>query len=149
MSAVATPRVRGRGWLLASCLVWVGVLLLVPLVGIVITALKPGIHVVTETLRAPDVIHALELTAVITVISVVVTALFGVVVAWVLVRQRFWGRSLMNATVCASASANRSDLPRRAPQRRASLVRTPRRSMAAHGARTGATSPSPPAISTR
>ena len=67
--------------------------------GIVITALKPGIHVVTETLRAPDVIHALELTAVITVISVVVTALFGVVVAWVLVRQRFWGRALLNATV--------------------------------------------------
>ncbi|TMK21766.1 MAG: sulfate ABC transporter permease subunit, partial [Actinobacteria bacterium] len=72
---------------------------LVPLVGIVITALEPGIHVVTQTLRAPDVIHALELTAVITAISVVVTALFGVVVAWVLVRQRFWGRSLLNATV--------------------------------------------------
>ncbi|TMK21628.1 MAG: sulfate/thiosulfate ABC transporter permease CysW, partial [Actinobacteria bacterium] len=99
MSAVATPKVRGRGWLLAACLIWVGVLLLVPLVGIIITALEPGIHVVTETLSAPDAIHALELTAVITVISVVVTALFGVVVAWVLVRQRFWGRALMNATV--------------------------------------------------
>ena len=99
MSVVATPKVRRRGWLLAACLVWVGVLLLVPLVGIVITALEPGIHVVTQTLRAPDVIHALELTAVITAISVVVTALFGVVVAWVLVRQRFWGRSLLNATV--------------------------------------------------
>src|SRR5881227_2503460 len=63
MSVVATPKVRRRGWLLAACLVWVGVLLLVPLVGVVITAL------------------------------------FGVVVAWVLVRQRFWGRSLLNATV--------------------------------------------------
>jgi len=99
MSVVATPKVRRRGWLLAACLVWVGVLLLVPLVGIVITALEPGLHVVTETVRTPDVIHALELTAVITVISVVVTALFGVVVAWVLVRQRFWGRALLNATV--------------------------------------------------
>src|SRR5437867_12340223 len=99
MRGVATPNVRPRGWRRAACLVWVGVLLLVPLVGIVITALEPGVHVVTETVRAPDVIHALELTAVITVISVVVTALFGVVVAWVLVRQRFSGRALLNATV--------------------------------------------------
>jgi len=100
MSDTATmPRARGRAAILAACLVWVGILLLVPLVGIVITALKPGVHIVSETLTSPDVVHALELTAVITVITVLVTGFFGVVVAWVLVRQRFWGRALMNATV--------------------------------------------------
>jgi len=100
MSDTATmSRARGRAAILAACLVWVGILLLVPLVGIVITALKPGVHIVSETLTSPDVVHALELTAVITVITVLVTGLFGVVVAWVLVRQRFWGRALMNATV--------------------------------------------------
>ena len=100
MSHVATiQRPRGRHAIIAACLVWVGLLLLVPLVGIVITTFKPGVHIVGETLTSPDVVHALELTAVITVITVVVTALFGVIVAWVLVRQRFWGRSLMNATV--------------------------------------------------
>src|SRR5206468_10354324 len=92
-------RSRGRRWILGVCLVWVGLLLLVPLAGIVITALKPGIHIVGQTLTSPDVVHALELTAVLTVITVLVTGLFGVVVAWVLVRQRFWGRALMNATV--------------------------------------------------
>ena len=35
MSIATTRKVRGRGWLLAACLIWVGVLLLVPLVGIV------------------------------------------------------------------------------------------------------------------
>jgi sulfate/thiosulfate transport system permease protein len=100
MSDTATmSRARGRAAILAACLVWVGILLLVPLVGIVITALKPGVHIVSETLTSPDVVHALELTAVITVITVLVTGFFGVVVAWVLVRQRFWGRALMNATV--------------------------------------------------
>jgi sulfate/thiosulfate transport system permease protein len=94
-----TERPRGRRAIIAACLVWVGLLLLVPLVGIVITTFKPGVHIIGETLTSPDVVHALELTAVITVITVLVTGLFGVVVAWVLVRQRFWGRSLMNATV--------------------------------------------------
>jgi sulfate/thiosulfate transport system permease protein len=100
VSHVATiERPRGRRAIIAACLAWVGLLLLVPLVGIVITTFKPGAHIVGETLTSPDVVHALELTAVITVITVLVTGLFGVVVAWVLVRQRFWGRSLMNATV--------------------------------------------------
>jgi sulfate transport system permease protein len=97
--AAKVSRSRGRAAILAACLAWVGILLLVPLVGIVITALKPGVHIVSETLTSPDVVHALELTGLITVITVLVTASFGVIVAWVLVRQRFWGRALMNATV--------------------------------------------------
>jgi sulfate transport system permease protein len=99
VSDTAAIRRRGRGPILVACLAWVGILLLVPLVGIVITALEPGVHVVAETLTSPDVVHALQLTAVITVITVLVTGPFGVIVAWVLVRQRFWGRSLLNATV--------------------------------------------------
>jgi sulfate transport system permease protein len=43
--------------------------------------------------------HAFYLTVVITVITVIVTTVFGVIVAWVLVRQRFVGRSIMNALV--------------------------------------------------
>jgi sulfate transport system permease protein len=100
VSHVATiERPRGRRAVIAACLVWVGLLLLVPLVGIIVTTFQPGVHIVSETLTSPDVVHALQLTAAITVITVLVTGLFGVVVAWVLVRQRFWGRALMNATV--------------------------------------------------
>jgi sulfate transport system permease protein len=43
--------------------------------------------------------HAFLLTGIITVITVAVTTFFGLVVAWVLVRQRFLGRALMNAVV--------------------------------------------------
>ena len=52
-----------------------------------------------HTLTQPDVLHAFQLTAIITVIAVLITTLFGVIVAWVLVRQRFHGRSLLNAIV--------------------------------------------------
>ena len=88
-----------RGGLVSLCLLYLTVLLVAPLVSIVWTALKPGWHVVTDTFSQVDVRHAALLTVVITLITVVVTGVFGVIVAWVLVRQRFPGRSLLNALV--------------------------------------------------
>ena len=88
-----------RGGLIAIVVAYVGALLLLPLVSIAWTALKPGFDVVTETFAQADVRHALLITAIIAVITVVVTAVMGVVVAWVLVRQDFVGRGLMNAFV--------------------------------------------------
>jgi sulfate/thiosulfate transport system permease protein len=88
-----------RGGLVALVVAYVGALLLLPLVDIAWTALKPGWHVVTETFADPDVRHAFLLTGIIAAITVVVTAVMGVVVSWVLVRQRFGGRAMMNAFV--------------------------------------------------
>ena len=99
MSTYVQRSRRTRRALIGGSLVWIGLLLVVPLVGIVLTALKPGFGIITDTLSQPDVRHALFLTAWITLITVIVTTLFGVTVAWVLVRQRFHGRSLMNALV--------------------------------------------------
>jgi sulfate/thiosulfate transport system permease protein len=88
-----------RALLVAACVGYVSILLLLPLVGIVWTALEPGLSTVWETLSNPEVRHAFYLTGVITVITVLVTSVFGLIVAWVLVRQRFVGRSFMNALV--------------------------------------------------
>jgi sulfate transport system permease protein len=109
VTAVRTPtddlRRRNRrrrlvhGGILVLCSAYVAALLVFPLVGIAWTALKPGWRVVTSTFSLVDVRHAFYLTVIITVITVVVTALFGVIVAWVLVRQRFLGRGLLNALV--------------------------------------------------
>ena len=88
-----------RSGIVAACLLYVGLLLLLPLVGIVYTALKPGLGKVTETFARPDVQHAFFLTGVITLITVVVTTVFGMITSWVLVRQRFFGKSFLNALV--------------------------------------------------
>jgi sulfate/thiosulfate transport system permease protein len=99
--ATGAPR-RGRfarTALAVAAIVYVALLLLLPLIGIVTKAFEPGVSIVGDTLSRPDVQHAFLLTGVITVIAVVVTTFFGLVVAWVLVRQRFLGRSLMNAVV--------------------------------------------------
>ncbi len=88
-----------RGLLAAAAIVYVALLLLLPLIGIVTKAFEPGMSIIGDTLSSPDVQHAFLLTGIITVITIVVTTFFGLVVAWVLVRQRFLGRSLMNAVV--------------------------------------------------
>ncbi|MEW6058586.1 MAG: sulfate ABC transporter permease subunit [Actinomycetota bacterium] len=88
-----------RAGLLAACLTYLALLLVAPLIGVAWTALEPGWGVVRGTFSHPDVLHAFYLTAIITAITVVVTGFFGVVVAWVLVRQRFLGRGLLNALV--------------------------------------------------
>ena len=89
-----------RGGIVTACILYVGVLLLLPLVGIVYTALEPGLATVLETFRRPDVRHAFVLTGVITVITLVVTTFFGIITAWVLVRQRrFLGKQFLNALV--------------------------------------------------
>ena len=88
-----------RAGIVGLCFLYVGVLLLLPLVGIVWTALEAGLSTIVETFQRPDVQHAFFLTAVITVITVVVTTVFGLITAWVLVRQHFPGKSIMNALV--------------------------------------------------
>lgn len=88
-----------RPLLVGAVLLYLTILLVAPLAGVVWTALKPGWHILAETFGAADVRHAAMLTAIITVITVFVTTGFGVIVAWVLVRQRFAGKSLLNALV--------------------------------------------------
>ena len=104
MSRTPTSNVSGRtrlvrGGILTACLLYVGVLLLVPLAGIVWGAFGSGLSVVADTFGQSGVRHAFLLTGIITVITIVMTTTFGVIVAWVLARQRFVGRTLMNAFV--------------------------------------------------
>jgi sulfate transport system permease protein len=88
-----------RGLMLAVALLYVAILLLAPLGGIAYSALKPGLGAFLRTFTESDVLHAFYLTFVIMVITVVVTTVLGVVVALVLVRDRFPGRRLLSAMV--------------------------------------------------
>ena len=90
---------RVRGLMLAAALLYVGILLVAPLAGIAWSALKGGLGTVWDTLQQPDVLHAFYLTVVITVVTVVVTSVFGVIVALVLSRDRFPGKRLVSAIV--------------------------------------------------
>ena len=90
---------RVRGVMLVVALLYVGTLLLAPLAGIAYSAMKSGLGEIARTFTRSDVLHALSLTFLITLVTVTVTSVFGVIVALVLARDRFPGRRLVSAIV--------------------------------------------------
>ncbi len=88
-----------HGGLIAVAVLYVGALVLAPLIGIAWAAINAGWDAWKATLTDPDAIHAYYLTAGITVVTVVVTGIFGVIVAMVLARDHFWGKSIVSAVV--------------------------------------------------
>jgi len=90
---------RLRGLMLGAALLYIVFLLIAPLAGIFLSALKGGMGSFFETFTQPDVLHAFWLTFIIMAITVVVTTVFGLVVALVLARDRFPGKWLMSAVV--------------------------------------------------
>ncbi len=98
-SASPTKRRLIHGGLTATAILYAAILLIAPLAGIVWAAVKVGWSTWVETFAQPDVRHAFYLSLVITLITVVVTSVFGVIVALVLARDRFPGRSVISAFV--------------------------------------------------
>jgi sulfate/thiosulfate transport system permease protein len=88
-----------RNALIAVALVYVLGLLVAPVVAMLRVAVDEGWSVLRDTFSQRNVRHAYWLTAVITVTTVLVTGVFGVVTAWVLTRHRFVGRKVLDAIV--------------------------------------------------
>src|SRR2546421_12852439 len=88
-----------RGSLTGATLLYVGLLVVAPLLGILVAAVKPGLSGWSTTFGQYDVRHAYLITAVITLETVVTTTVLGIVVALVLARDRFPGQRLLSAVV--------------------------------------------------
>jgi sulfate/thiosulfate transport system permease protein len=86
-----------HGGLISLALLYVGILVLAPLLGIAVAAIRPGWHTWVQTLSSPDARHAYYLTGIITLVSVGVTGTLGVLVALVLARDHFPGRGTVSA----------------------------------------------------
>ncbi|MBI3176693.1 MAG: sulfate ABC transporter permease [Chloroflexi bacterium] len=78
---------------------YVSLLIIAPLGSLVTGAFAEGIGAIVAALRQPDVLSAFWRTLWISLLTVAVHVLFGTVVAWVLVRHRFPGRSLLNGLI--------------------------------------------------
>lgn len=85
--------------LLGIALLYALVLLVAPIVAIVTQALSAGTAAIWDNLTQPTVLHALQITFMLTFAAVVINTFSGVIIAWVLVRQRFRGRRLLNVLV--------------------------------------------------
>jgi len=87
-------------WILIGIVfLYAAVLLAGPLVAIVWGSLSEGIDQFLRVLISDDALSALKLTLTISAGATVVNTVFGLCVAWVLVRDRFPGRQILNGLV--------------------------------------------------
>jgi sulfate/thiosulfate transport system permease protein len=91
--------IPGFGMALGFTLTYLGLIVLIPLSGLVLKSATLGLsgfwHVVSE----PRTLAALRLSFVTAFIAASINAVFGTIIAWVLVRYRFPGRRLLDAFV--------------------------------------------------
>ncbi|MDI3292033.1 sulfate ABC transporter permease subunit [Polyangium sp. 15x6] len=88
-----------RALLIGAAVLYVGALVLLPVASLLRGALGGGLRAFAEVLARPDVLSALVMTAKLTAFAVVVNGTLGTALAFVLVRDRFVGKRLMNALV--------------------------------------------------
>lgn len=100
-------RARGRGrsvrwgrWgLRATTALYLGGMILLPLAAVVSRGFGNGFTALAGALSSPGAIAAIRLTLITAVATAVINAVFGTLLAYVLVRYRFTGRALLSAVV--------------------------------------------------
>lgn len=99
----------GRGMVV----LYLSLIVLIPLAALTSQAFSEGLGHFWQQVTQPQAIRSLKLTLVASLIVVAVNAFFGTILAWLLVRDEFFGRSIVNAVV---------DLPFALPTIVASLI---------------------------
>jgi sulfate transport system permease protein len=80
-------------------MLWFSLLVLVPLSAIIATAAAGGWENYVDVLQNPQTWNALKLTVSQSLIVTLVNVVMGTVIAWVLVRDRFVGKTILNVVI--------------------------------------------------
>jgi len=84
---------------LGITMIWFSLLVLIPLAAIVATAGKDGWSGYVDTLTNPQTWAAIKLTVGQSLFVTAVNVVMGTLIAWVLVRDRFWGRGILDVLI--------------------------------------------------
>jgi sulfate/thiosulfate transport system permease protein len=85
--------------LIALVVAYVGILILAPLVALTLGAFEQGVGAIFEAFQLDFVLTSFWNTLWISLIVVVIHAIFGTIVSWVFVRHQFPGRGLINGLI--------------------------------------------------
>lgn len=91
--------IPGFGLALGFALTYLGLVVLIPLGGLVLKSATLGVAGFLDVVTGPRTLAALRLSFVTALIAASVNAVFGSIIAWVLIRYRFPGRRLLDAFV--------------------------------------------------
>ncbi|MGH2913032.1 MAG: sulfate ABC transporter permease subunit CysT [Solirubrobacteraceae bacterium] len=79
--------------------VYLSVVVLLPIAALLDSTASGGASAFWRSVSGPEAVAALKLTLVVSAIVVVINALFGTLIAWVLVRDEFRGKGVVNALI--------------------------------------------------
>jgi sulfate transport system permease protein len=108
MSAIAAPRPRSRPVTPRSAAPWAGaavgaaylsLVVLIPLAAVVAEATDGGLAGFWEQVSTRQAVAAMRFTLVVSLVVTAINVVFGTLIAWVLVRDDFRGKRLVNAII--------------------------------------------------
>ena len=80
-------------------MIWFSLLVLIPLIAIVVQASAGGWSAYWDALTSPQTAAALRLTVGQALVVTAVNVVMGTAIAWVLVRDRFWGKQILEVVI--------------------------------------------------
>ncbi|WP_017933119.1 sulfate ABC transporter permease subunit CysT [Nocardioides sp. Iso805N] len=80
-------------------MIWFSLLVLIPLAAVVVKASGGGWHTYTHTLSNGQTLDAIKLTVITSALVTLLNMVMGTIIAWVLVRDRFPGKSVLDVVI--------------------------------------------------
>ena len=92
------PR-RAQNIGLGVATIYLSVIVVIPLAAITLQSQEKGFAFFWDAITGPQALASLRLTIILSAIVAVLNAVMGVLIAWVLVRDHFWGKRLVDAII--------------------------------------------------
>jgi sulfate transport system permease protein len=80
-------------------LTWLSVIVLIPLAAVLLRSTEDGLGAIWSAITEPEAIAAIRLTLLASLAIVAINVVFGVLIAWVLVRDEFRGKRIVNSAI--------------------------------------------------
>jgi len=96
---------RPKAWRSAGALglgvatLWLSIIVLLPLAAVVVRSTDGGLSTFWDAVSSRQAVSALRFTLIVSLLTAAVNAFFGTLIAWVLVRDRFRGKGVVNALI--------------------------------------------------
>lgn len=88
-----------RRLLIGAVWIWFGLLILAPTLALTRAAFSGGLRPFWDAIASPEARRAFGLTLWVTLFATLINTVFGIAFAIVIVRHRFWGRTLVDGVV--------------------------------------------------
>jgi sulfate transport system permease protein len=98
-SASSGSLTRGPALGLGAAMIWFSLLVLIPLSAIVVKAAGGGWSTYEQVLTNEQTRSALQLTVLVSLGITALNMVMGTVIAWVLVRDKFWGKGFLDLVI--------------------------------------------------